>query len=937
MITPDTSAFARQLQSQLDTAVKGAGTKPGATVGKELSQEAGKAGKSAGQSFSKGLSDAIVAIGAIAAARRVGQFFASTVDAATEFESSFTGIRKTVDATDSEFRQLAEANLDLAGRIGTSVNELNRIGELAGSLGVTGVANIEKFTGVIADLANTTNLTADEGATAFAQIASVIGLPIEQIDRFGSAIVDVGNKFQTTESDITEFSKRIAGAGKIAGLTAADVAGIAGAFASVGVEAEAGGTAIQKVLIGITRAVAEGGDSLEAFAATTGLTAEQFRALARDNPAEAFTLFVEGLGRAGDKAFGILEGLELTDQRLTRAFLSTAGAGDLLRRSIGTANTAFEENTALTAEATKRYETNETRLRALGERFNRTKIQIGGVVAGGVIPLIEAFAKVPAPVLAAGAAISGLAAVGVAVAVVATKVKGLTDALTAMGPAGARAAKGLGVLGRAGFIAGILGAITAGLEALDVAIEKIGGPGESAGKLEQRIVALGTASVGSAKQVDELIDAAGAAKPGFFDLGRLLDDIIPSLDDVDSRTAKSVERFEDLDQALSRVAAGGAPEAAAKAFERISSTLRAQGVEVEVIDKLFNDYRATVDGLAADQSIQAASTKSATGALEDMEKPTESLTAGFDKLSEAVDAYSEALESTLGLTRDVRDSQVSVEAAIDDLSESIKENGRTFDARTEKGRSNISAVGDLIDAEVAYVEALRLSGRISNDDATQKQTLIGRLRDLERRFPSARREIDQYVAALRRTPTAVTTKVQVDTNPARTALDAFVKGLPPRLRKIEVEAFVQGTVKAELGGPKGTSDSPFHVRVVNKDFGRAAGGGVSVSHAYLVGERGPELFVPGASGYVMPAEVTRRILAQVAAVHADKIIPRQAGGVVAAVGGGGDLMRELIERVGSVESAISRLASSSFEIGDGFARFVDRRVGTRINLLQRGG
>ncbi len=362
-----------------------------------------------------------IATGFVGAQAALGGFQASlkgTIGAAISFESSFAGIRKTVDATEEEFSRLAKANREMARTIPATADDINRVGELAGQLGVSGVNNIIKFERTIVDLANTTNLSADIAAESFAQIANVVQLPIDQIDRLGSAIVDLGNKSAATESGIVDFTTRIAGAGKIAGLQAAEIAGIGAAFASVGVEAEAGGTAIQKVLIEMTKAASQGGDALEVFAEVTGLTAEQFASLAKSDPAEAFTRFVEELGRAGDRAFDILENLELGDQRLIRAFLSAAGAGDLLRKSIDNGTTAFEENTALTEEAEKRYGTTAAQLQVLKNNVVDTGISIGnallpaiGGAAKGANELVDA-AKPLGPALKVIATAAPAAAAG---------------------------------------------------------------------------------------------------------------------------------------------------------------------------------------------------------------------------------------------------------------------------------------------------------------------------------------------------------------------------------------------------------------------------------------------------------------------------------------------------------------------------------------------
>lgn len=309
--------------------------------------------------------------------------------AAVDFESSFAGIRKTVDMTEAEFARLAAANRDLAKQIPVSVDELNRIGELAGQMGIEGVDNILKFEETIAQLTVTTDLTADAAALSFAQIANVVQLPQQQIDRLGAVVVGLGNNFATVESQIVEFTQRIAGAGHIAGLNVAEIAGIGTAFASLGVQAEAGGTAVQKVLISMTSAVAQGGGKLQDFADVAGMTAEQFAETFRGDAATAFVEFVEGLGRQGDQAVNSLAKLGLADQRLTRGFLAAANAGDLLRRAVSQANEEFRDNTALVNEAAQRFETAESQLQILRNRARDVAITLGDALVPALLATID--------------------------------------------------------------------------------------------------------------------------------------------------------------------------------------------------------------------------------------------------------------------------------------------------------------------------------------------------------------------------------------------------------------------------------------------------------------------------------------------------------------------------------------------------------------------
>lgn len=311
--------------------------------------------------------------------------FGFAAKAAIDFESSFAGVRKTVDASDAELQDLAKGFRDLSKEIPTSVNELNRIGESAGQLGIK-TPNILGFSKVMAELGVTTNLSSDQAATSLARLANITQMPQDQFDRLGSTVVGLGNNFATTESEIVDMGLRIAGAGQIAGLTEPQILSIGAAMASVGMEAEAGGTAVQKVLNGMTAAVAAGGPQLEEFARTAGLSASAFATAYKQDAGEAFALFVEGLGRQGDQAFATLDNLGLGNERVIRAFLSLGNAGDLLRDALRRGSTEWERNTALVDEAGKRFGTTESKLTTLWNKASDVAITVGTAMA----PAIEA-------------------------------------------------------------------------------------------------------------------------------------------------------------------------------------------------------------------------------------------------------------------------------------------------------------------------------------------------------------------------------------------------------------------------------------------------------------------------------------------------------------------------------------------------------------------
>ena len=361
--------------------------------------------------------------------------------AAVDFESSFAGIRKTVDASESDFTKLSDNIRQIAKISPISANEMNKIGEMAGQLGVRGVDNLTKFIDTVAKVGVTTNLSGEEAATSFARIANIMQEPIINVDRMASVVVDLGNNFATTEAEIVGFANRIAGAGKIAGLATNEIFSIGAAMSSVGVEAESGGTAVQKVLIAMNTAVTQGNGDLAVFAKTAGLTIEQFKDL---SAVERFQNFVMGLGDAGDGAITVLEELGMQDQRLIRAFLSLANAGDLVINATKRGTTAWKENNAATIEAEKRFKTTESQLAIMRNNLYDLGITLGTVILPALnkfltalTPLINKFAefaeKHPNLIVGVLALGAGIGALGVVLFGLGIVIQGVSAALSVMG------------------------------------------------------------------------------------------------------------------------------------------------------------------------------------------------------------------------------------------------------------------------------------------------------------------------------------------------------------------------------------------------------------------------------------------------------------------------------------------------------------------------
>lgn len=347
------------------------------TATNRFAERAGKAGR------------ALAALGAPLAA--IGLL---SVRAATDFETAFIGVARTIEATDAELAILERGFRDLALEIPFTAIQLANIGAIAGRLGVQ-AGDVLEFTQVVADLGVATNLTEEAAAEFLARMQAITQLPTADLTAFSSTIVDLGNNLATSEQDIAAFALRIAAAGSIAGLTQAEILAISGSFAELGIQAQRGGTAVQKVLFQMNEAVAAGNEQLTGFAAAAGVTTSEFARLFEDDAAEAFTLFVEGLGRDGDKAFQILRDLGLADQRLAQAFITVATAGDSMRQNIELATNAFEMNTALAEEANRQYASTAAQFTV----FKNELLEVALVIGGTLIPPLLTLIKTARPLI----------------------------------------------------------------------------------------------------------------------------------------------------------------------------------------------------------------------------------------------------------------------------------------------------------------------------------------------------------------------------------------------------------------------------------------------------------------------------------------------------------------------------------------------------------
>lgn len=311
----------------------------------------------------------------------------AVVKSAMSWESAFAGVKKTndevVDSNGNVVYSYADLESGLRGltaQLPASHEEIAGVAEAAGQLGIKS-QDVVSFTKTMIDMGESTNLSAEDAASAIAKIANITGLTSDEYQRFGSSVVALGNNFATTESDIVSMANRLAASGTLAGLTNQEILGLATAMSSVGIEAEAGGTAMTQTLAAIESAVAAGGEDLQKFATVAGESAQEFADKWKNHPIEAIQDFIRGLGKLdekGESATMVLDDMQLSGVRQSNMLKSLALAADTMTGAVDLSNRAWSENTALTNEASTRYETTESKLRMLKNQVVDMAIDFGG-------------------------------------------------------------------------------------------------------------------------------------------------------------------------------------------------------------------------------------------------------------------------------------------------------------------------------------------------------------------------------------------------------------------------------------------------------------------------------------------------------------------------------------------------------------------------------
>lgn len=317
---------------------------------------------------------------------------AYSAKAAVEFDTAMADLRKTSDMTTTELERMGDSARELSTTQPVTASQILSIEAMGAQLGIAN-SGLEAFAKTVSGLDIATNMDADTAATEMARFKNIVGMADEDMQRYGSTIVAIGNNMATTESETSQMAMRLASAGHQAGMSEAEILGLAAAMSSLGVRAEMGGSALSQVFVRISKAVSTGGPQLEAFAESAGMSAEQFASAWRDDAASAFVDLLDGISKAseaGRDMNSVLGELGITQIRSSDVMRRMAGSVEVVSSAVNLATNAWEQNTALQNEVDQRNESMASRLQVLKNKVDDVAITVGVPLVNAAIEALNA-------------------------------------------------------------------------------------------------------------------------------------------------------------------------------------------------------------------------------------------------------------------------------------------------------------------------------------------------------------------------------------------------------------------------------------------------------------------------------------------------------------------------------------------------------------------
>jgi len=346
--------------------------------------------------MTKGIGSLGKAIGGLAIGAVLIGGFGAAIRSSAQLSDQLADVTKTTGITGNELQMLRNDLEALDTR--TSLAGLLEISKAGGSLGVA-KEDIGGFTNAI-DKLNVALGDQFAGPEELARGVAQLSNNLKDINSgsletdllsVGNVLNFMGANAKATESTIFDVTNRLVGLQSSAGLSSAQIFGIATAMSETGLSSEVLGS-------NISLAMGKMLSDTNKFADAIGVSRQQFKDLANNDSLSAFDMVAKKLKEQNPLATDFnekLKGLGLTGARMSNVFIQYANNIDNVSERIGQAGKALTNTDSIMAEFNAKNETLQAVLDKGGKKLTSVLTRLGDALA----PLVKMIINVTIPIL----------------------------------------------------------------------------------------------------------------------------------------------------------------------------------------------------------------------------------------------------------------------------------------------------------------------------------------------------------------------------------------------------------------------------------------------------------------------------------------------------------------------------------------------------------
>lgn len=317
-----------------------------------------------------------IALGAVAAISGITFTVKKCVEKYAKMDDEMTNVRKYTGQAAEEVERMNEDFKKMDTR--TPRQKLNQLAEDAGRLGITSTAAVEEFV----DGADKINVALgdDLGDKAVSQIGKLAQMFGEDKTKglrgamlaTGSAVNELAQNSSASAGYLVDFTARVAGVGKQAGFTQAQIMGLASVLDQNMQQDETAATAVQNLLAKMFQ------DSSK-FAKIAGLNVKDFAKTLKEDANGALLQFLAAMRAKGGFAdlAPMFEEMKMDGSRATGVLTVLADKLDDIKTAQNLANEAYSEGTSVLNEFETQNESVQAQLDKASKKFLDLSIELG--------------------------------------------------------------------------------------------------------------------------------------------------------------------------------------------------------------------------------------------------------------------------------------------------------------------------------------------------------------------------------------------------------------------------------------------------------------------------------------------------------------------------------------------------------------------------------